>query len=91
MDYCCLDFSKSGRDVWVHSLDKFLMYVNIFSAKNFEISFIDIANDIISSLKYLHEKKVAHRDVKSTNILDSNRHYTSTETEEFQTKTLSVN
>ena len=67
------------------------MYVNIFSAKNFEISFIDIANDIISNLKYLHENKVAYRDVKSTNILDSNRHYTSTETEEFQTKTLSVN
>ena len=62
-----------------------------FSAKNFEISFIDIANDIGSSLKYLHGKKVAHPDVKSTNILDSNRHYTSTETEEFQTKTLSVN
>ena len=86
MDYCCIDFSKFGQDVQVHSLDKFLEYVNNFRVKNFEIFFMDIANDIISGLKYLHENKVAHRDIKPANILVSNRHYTSTETEEFQIK-----
>ena len=47
---------------------------------------MDIANDIIGGLKYLHENKVAHRDIKLANILVSNRHYTSTESEEFQIK-----
>ena len=47
---------------------------------------MDIANDIIGGLKYLHENKVAHRDIKLANILVSNRHYTSTELEEFQIK-----
>ena len=47
---------------------------------------MDIANDTIISLKYLHEHKVAHRDIKPANILVSNRHYTSTKTEELQIK-----
>ena len=47
---------------------------------------MDIANDIIGGLKYLHENKVAHRDIKLANILVSNRHYISTELEEFQIK-----
>ena len=86
MDYCCIDFSKFGQDVQVHSLDKFLEYVNNFRVKSFEIFFMAIANDIISGLKYLHENKVVHRDIKHANILVSNRHYTTTETEEFQIK-----
>ena len=46
---------------------------------------MDIAKNI-SGLTYLHENNVAHRDVKPANILVSNRHYTSVETEEFQIK-----
>ena len=91
MDICCLDFSKFGQDVHVHLLDKFLEYINNFNVKNFEIFFMDIANDIINGLKYLHGSKVAHRDIKPANILVSNRHYTSKETEEFQINKLSVN
>ena len=84
MDYCRFDFSKFGQDVQLHSLDKFLKYVNNFSVKNFKRFFMDIANNIISGLKCLYGNKVAHRDIKPANILVSNRHYTSTETEEFQ-------
>ena len=83
MDYCIFDFSKFGQDVQVHLFDKFLEYVSNFSVKNSEIFFMDIASNI-SGLKYLHENKAAHRDIKPANILVSNRHYTSTETEEFQ-------
>ena len=39
---------------------------------------MDIANNIIIELKYLHENKVAHRDVKPANILASNKNYAST-------------
>ena len=79
MDYCRFDFSKFGQDVQLHSLDKFLKYVNNFSVKNFKRFFMDIANNIISGLKCLYGNKVAHRDIKPANILVSNRHYTSTE------------
>ena len=47
MDYCCFNFSKFDQGVQVHSLDKFLEYVNNFIVKNFEIFCMDIANDII--------------------------------------------
>ena len=86
IDYC-FDFFKFDRDVQVHSLDKFLEDVNNFSVKNF---FMDIANDNISDWKYLPETKVALRDIKPANILVSNRHYTSTETKEFQIKKKSL-
>ena len=85
IDYC-FDFFKFDQDFQVHSLDKFLEDVNNFSVKNF---FMDIANDNISDWKYLPENKVALRDIKPTNILVSNRHYTSTETKEFQIKKIS--
>ena len=89
IDYC-FDFFKFDQDVQVHSLDKFLEDVNNFSVKNFEIFFMDIANDNISDWKYLPETKVALRDIKPANILVSNRHYTSTETKEFQIKKKSL-
>ena len=89
MDYCFFDFSKFGQDVQVHLFDKFLEYVSNFSVKNSEIFFMDIPSNI-SGLKYLHENKVVHREYKPANILVSNRHYTSTETEKFQIKKLSV-
>ena len=85
IDYC-FDFFKFDQDFQVHSLDKFLEDVNNFSVKNF---FMDIANDNISDWKYLPETKVALRDIKPANILVSNRHYTSTETKEFQIKKIS--
>ena len=88
IDYC-FDFSKFDQDFQVHSLDKFLEGVNNFSVKNFEIFFMDIANDNISDWKYLPENKVALRDIKPANILISNRHYTSTERKEFQIKKIS--
>ena len=88
IDYC-FDFFKFDQDVQVHSLDKFLEDVNNFSVKNFEIFFMNIANDNISDWKYLPETKVALRDIKPANILVSNRHYTSTETKEFQIKKIS--
>ena len=89
IDYCFY-FFKFDQDVQVHSLDKFLEDVNNFSVKSFEIFFMDIANDNISDWKYLPETKVALRDIKPANILVSNRHYTSTETKEFQIKKKSL-
>ena len=89
IDYC-FDFFKFDQDVQVHSLDKFLEDVNNFSVKNFEIFFMNIANDNISDWKYLPETKVVLRDIKPANILVSNRHYTSTETKEFQIKKKSL-
>ena len=80
-----LEFFKFGQDIQVHSLDKFLVYVNNFIVKNFEIFFMDISNDIISGLKYLHENKVAIV-MSNPQISYFQTHYTSTETEEFQIK-----
>ena len=85
MDYFCFDFFKFGRDVQVNSLDTFLEYINNFCVKNFEIFFMVIVY-IIKGLKYLHENKVADRDIKPANTLVSNRHYTSKETKEDKIK-----
>ena len=46
---------------------------------------MDISNDIISGLKYLHENKVAIV-MSNPQISYFQTHYTSTETEEFQIK-----
>ena len=86
MDYFCFDFSKFGRDVQVNSLHMFLEYINNFCVKNFEIFFMVIAYDITKGLNYLHENKVADRDIKPANTLVSNRHYTSKETKEYKIK-----
>lgn len=75
MTYCCFDFKIYGQDVQVHSLDKYLQFVNNFDTENFETMMEDITNDLLSGLKYLHSNNIAHRDLKPSNVLVTNHHY----------------
>ena len=86
MQYCCFDFNVFGHDVQVHSLDKYLQFVDNFEVKTLEEMMEDITKDLVSGLRYLHENNIAHRDLKPANILVTNRHYSSLQSPQLEDK-----
>ena len=86
MQYCCFDFNVYGQDVQVHSLDKYLQFVDNFEVKSLEEMMAEITKDFVSGLTYLHENNIAHRDLKPSNILVTNRHYSSLQSPQLEDK-----
>ena len=76
-DYSCFSFRPFNDqcNVTVHSLDKYLSFLNTFNAIHFEQMMLKITQDVLSGLTYLHGHQIAHRDLKPANILVCNRHY----------------
>ncbi len=80
LEYVVFDFTPFKRNVKVNTLDKALS--EIAQMPKSEGCGIDrlipaIATDVTKGLLHLHQRDVAHRDMKPANILISNQHYNS--------------
>ena len=86
LEYVYFDFKLFGPEVRVSALSDFLLKINEHNCAGFHEVVNHAATEIIDGLAYLHGKGIAHRDLKTANILVSNQHYSSlsVDTEEFQ-------
>lgn len=76
-EYMSFDFHLFGKDEHAYSLEDFWHYIhrqNIVSSFDFaEI----ISSQMGNALHYMHRNNVAHRDLKTANVLVTNQHYAS--------------
>ena len=84
LEYVYFDFNIFRQDVRV--LSDFLLKINEHNCTGFQELVNHAATEIIDGLAYLHSQRIAHRDLKTANILVSNQHYISlsTDSEEFE-------
>ena len=85
LEYVYFDFYFFGQAVRVNSLSEFLLKLDEQNCGGFYDLVCHAATEIIDGLSYLHNQRVAHRDLKTANNLVSNQHYNSlsVEDEEF--------
>ena len=79
LEYMYFDFSPftPDKDLRVSSLEDFLTCLDdIDAVDSFPVQ-DKIVRDVTSGLKYLHNSNCHHRDLKTGNVLVSNRHYCS--------------
>ena len=77
VEYVFFDFKPFGVDKKVNSLLDLLNYLDKINSVNMlgrELQ-AKICMDIAKALEYLHSKDTLHRDLKTANVLVSNRHY----------------
>ena len=77
LEYVYFDFNLFGADVCVSTLSDFLIKIDEYDSAGFQELVSHAATEIISGLAYLHQTGIAHRDLKTANILVSNQHYSS--------------
>lgn len=76
LEYVYFDLSVFGWEGKVSSLNNFLSCLDKGNCHGIEANCMtSIASDIGSGLLYLHERGIAPRDLKPSNVLVSNHHY----------------
>ena len=85
LEYVYFDFRFFGQAIRVNTLSEFLLIIDEQNCGGFHDLVCHAATEIIDGLGYLHNQRIAHRDLKTANILVSNQHYNSlsVEDEEF--------
>ena len=68
-------FCADGEKRQVNNLQDFLGYLANTVDAFPSILFLKIARDIADGLQYLHQSNIFYRDLKTANVLVSNRHY----------------
>ena len=62
----------------VSSLESFIHFVDAeFDFTSFSDVLLLCARDVVTGIDYLHQKNIAHSDLKAGNTLVSNQHYSS--------------
>ena len=74
LEYLFFNLDMFNGDGKVSSLDALLKELSTNKCKEFEHVIPCIAKDIVDGLSYLHQRGVAHRDLKPGNVLISNQH-----------------
>ena len=77
LEYIYFDFKPFGQDIQVGALSDFRLETDHANCEGFHDLVHHTAKEIIQGLPYLLSNEIAHRGLKSANILVSNQHYSS--------------
>lgn len=77
LKYVYFDFHLFGQAVRVNTLSEFLLKIDEKNCGGFHDLIYHAATEVIDGMGYLHNQRIAHRDLKTANILVSNQHYSS--------------
>ena len=72
LEYILFDLKQYGSNSQVHSIQGLMKYLARPGCYNYDKLILDVAKGLLDGLTFLHDKGVAQRDLKPSNVLISN-------------------